>query len=569
MLRYIVVGAKFFALTATVSKETDVKKKAGYLITVVLAVLVLGSCTSISKITEFRRENPEMETHKSDFQKIINPYTLESLLLPVLQMSNFMMSMDYFSQFLDYNDYIFPDYLFTLLAMETDTYNPGEGTVLLGDSGSGLPVFKFEKAFLAKTDDDDTWWRYLMLNGENDLSIEVLVNSFGVPAKIRFENSESGQKFEIVPDLAIDFERAITEVPPDQLSASIAEKINRSISESFSMRFVNPVIVGEELVKTKAGEFMAVLIRDFETESNTANYWLSPDVPGGIVRVSVTDSTGEESHITELIKISKHTEAYFSGEDIIPYSSYGSFDEDVISAEPGSSEGSVDSPVSVYPYEEHYGSVGDEGISYYKYTNTKRADLFIEVYGFEGSAELIYFGNDSTFENWTTSSEGSSLNIEDYMVLPGETVYFSVNDIIDEYSIGEYYTIFINQNPILDPIGIMMKGDIYDNAEELESGKSYSLIAGSEGLDYYKTTVKKGSTLVIEILNEPDFGNLLWFDTGNGSYSGMYSDWGSDNSKTIKVEGLEPGTVCYYYFSSDTDLLDPLQKLVLQITELP
>jgi len=153
------------------------------------------------------------------------------------------------------------------------------------------------------------------------------------------------------------------------------------------------------------------------------------------------------------------------------------------------------------------------------------------------------------------------------MVLSGETVYFTVNDIIDEYSIGEYYTIFINQNPILDPLGIMLKGDIYDNAEELESDKSYSLMAGSEGLDYYKTTVKKGPTLIIEILNEPDSGSLLWFDTGNGSYSGMYSDWSSDNSKTIKVEGLESGTVCYYYFTSDIDFFDPLQKLELKITE--
>ncbi|MEA1911697.1 MAG: hypothetical protein U9N32_08520, partial [Spirochaetota bacterium] len=243
-------------------------------------------------------------------------------------------------------------------------------------------------------------------------------------------------------------------------------------------------------------------------------------------------------------------------------------DTGVAPTEPGLSEGSMEFPILISPYEEYYGSVSDEGISYYKFTNTKRADLFIEVFGFEGYAELVYFGNDSKFENWSTRSEGGMLNVEDYMVLPGETVYFSVNDIIDEYSVGEHYTIYIDQNPILDPIGIMMIGDIYNSALELESGDSYSLAAGSDGLDYYKTTIKNGSTLIIEIVNEPDFGSLEWFDTMNGSFSGMSSEWGS-GSKTITIEGLKPGTECYYYFSSDTDLLDPLQKLVVEISELP
>ncbi|MDA3939831.1 MAG: hypothetical protein PF693_11060 [Spirochaetia bacterium] len=544
------------------------RKPAVYLITVIIVLFFLSSCVSTSSVSDSieKREAQKVSVPNDKYLTIRNSYTLESLLQPVLQMSNFMMSMDYFGQFLEYNDYIFPDYLFTILAMESDTYKPGVSTVLSSTTNSDMPIFMFEKAFLFKTAIGDDWWRFNMVSGENFLILEVLVNSYGVPGKIRFEDSNSGQKFEIVPDIALDFERAEAEVPPELLKASVKDKIKRSIDESFFTIFVNPVIVGEELIDTPAGEFMTVLVQDNQSESNSTNYWLSPDVPGGILRVSTTDSTGRESHITELSKILNSSLSYFPDAEIIPYSTSSSYNQGLNPLEPGFSEGSADSPVLIYPSEEHYGSVSDEGISYYKFTNNKRVDLFIEVLGFEGYAELIYFGEDSKFEDWSTRSEGGSLNIEDYMVLPGETVYFSINDIIDEYSVGEYFTIYIDQNPILDPIGIMIKGDIYNSAVELESGNSYILSAGSYGLDYYKTTVKKGSTLLIDILKEPDFGNLIWFDIGQGSYSGMYTEWGQ-GSRTIRIEGLAPGTVCYYYFSSDIDLLDPLQKLELQIIE--
>lgn len=544
------------------------KKTTVFLIMIFIFLLVLGSCTSISDLSfPGKKEAPQrILSGKSDFLTINSSYTLESLLVPVIQMNNFMMSIDYFDQFIEYNDYIFPDYLFQILGMETTSYKPGEGSVLYGKPENGSPPFTFEKALLSRDDLGNSWWQLNIEYKGKDLFIEVYSNQYDIPLKIRSIDPGSGFGFEIVPDIALDFDNAINEVPPEKLADSVQDKIERNISDGLSMNFANSEIIGEEIVETPAGKFMAVLVRNLYSDTEWANYWLSPDVPGGIVRISHTINGSEETNITELIELPDFVESKILDENLFSMV-MGNYNDDIpVNMEPGFSEGSIDSPVIIYPYEEYFGSVSDEGISYYKFKNTKRADLFIEVYGLEGSAELVYFGNNSTFDNWTTSSEGNSLNIEDYMVLSGETVYFSVNDKVDEYSVGEHYTIYIDQNPILDPIGIMMKGDIFNSALELESGNSYSLTAGSEGLDYYKTTVKKGSTLIIEISNEPDFGSLIWFDTKNGSYSGMYSEWNQD-SKTIKIEGLEPGTVCYYYFSSDTDLFDPLQKLELQITE--
>ncbi|MCK5197310.1 MAG: hypothetical protein KAR21_03110 [Spirochaetales bacterium] len=546
------------------------KKTAGFLITVVVITFILGSCISTSDLpVSIEKEQPQkVSAEKSEYLTINTPYTLESLLIPVIQMNDFMMCLDYFDQFLEYNDYIFPDYLFRILGMETTNYHVGEGTVLYSSPENGSLSFAYDKALLSRDDSGNSWWQFRIGFNGRELFFEVLSNKYDIPQKIRSIDPESGFRFEIVPDIAFDFENAINEIPSEQLSASLDSKIEQNISEGLLYIFINPDIIGEEIVETPAGRFMTVLVRDFRSETMWVNYWLSPDVPGGIVRTSSTDGNGSEVSVTELLEIRESVEQIISKDDLIFLDTSGSYEDIPVNMEPGFSEGSSVSPIQIYPDEIHYGSVGDGEISYYKFDVDRRSDLFIEVEGLEGEAELLYYGDDREYYNWFVSSQGSSLNIEDYMVSEVETVYFSVNDIADEYSIGEHYSIIIYQSYILDSIGVMMRGDIYNNAEELASGKKHSLSVGSEGLDYFKTTVRKGSTLRISVINEPDFGSLIWFDTKNGSYSGMYSEW-SSGTKTITIEGLNPGTECYYYFSSDTDLLDPLQKLVLEIIESP
>ena len=543
------------------------KKIFYYLFFILFLISFFNSCSStpdINKTINKKNITIDSSSNNSKILEITSSYTLNSLLLPVIQLNNFMLSMDYFNQFLNDNDYIFPDYLFTILALEKGSYQPGIGSVL--KSVSDIPDFLFEKAFLLATDDGNKWWRYHITAQGNDLLVEVLANSYGVPLKIRFADSSTGMHYEKIPDLAIDFARAETEAPSEQLTASINEKISKDIAEGFSNGFNNPEIVGEEAVTTPAGKFMAVHVKDYKSESENTNYWLSPDVPGGIVKISVIDSSGNESSITELSEITTLSSPIISGTSTSTYSNNNSPGSDNNYSEPGYSEGTMESPILINANEDYYGSVSDKGTSYYKFFNKIRSDLFIEISGLEGVAELIYFGKDSQYDNWTTSSEGSPLNVEDYMLSPGTTVYFTVHDIADEYSIGEHYSIYVNQNPILDPIGIMIKGDIYKKAVELASGKSYILGVGIEGLDYYKTTIKKGSSLKITVLKEPESGRLIWFDTGNGNYSSMFTEE-IENGRQITINGLKSGTICYYYFTSDMSLTDPLQKLELKITE--
>lgn len=543
------------------------KKSAFNLIIFITIVIFIGSCASTSYVSESIEEEQvqQLSTDKSEYLAINSPYTLESLLVPIIQMHDLIMSLDYFDQFLEYNDYIFPDYLFRILGMETTDYKPGEGTVLYGEPENGSLSFAYEKALLFRDDSGSSWWQLRIEFNGRELFLEVLSNKYDVPKKIRSINQGSGYGFEIIPDIALDFENAINEVSSEQMAASVEGKIKQNISEGLSYVFISPGIIGEEIVETPAGKFMTVLVRDFRSETMWVDYWLSPDVPGGIVRTSSTYNGGAERSVSELVQIRKYVKQIIGQDDLV-FLDTGLHEDIPGSMEPGFSEGSSESPIRINPDEIHLGSVGDGGISYYKFEVDRRSDLVIEVEGLEGEAELFYYGEDSNYYDWTVSSHGSFLNIEDYMIDGGGTAYFTINDIPDEYSIGEHYNINIYQSYILDSIGIMMKGDIYDNAVELVSGKKHSLSIDSEGLDYYKTTVKKGPTLRISVPDEPDFGSLLWFDTKNASYSGMHSEWGS-GTKTIVIEGLKPGAECYYYFSSDTNLFDPLQKLKLKITE--
>ncbi|MCD6396836.1 MAG: hypothetical protein J7L71_04810, partial [Spirochaetaceae bacterium] len=72
------------------------EKTTGFLITVIVIVFLLGSCTSISDLPFPGKNEPpqKISSGKSDYLTINSSYTLESLLVPVIQMNNFMMSID-------------------------------------------------------------------------------------------------------------------------------------------------------------------------------------------------------------------------------------------------------------------------------------------------------------------------------------------------------------------------------------------------------------------------------------------------------------------------------------------
>lgn len=170
-------------------------------------------------------------------------------------------------------------------------YKPGEFTVWEGsdlDQGE-----RFEKAFLKKEADGKEWWR--VRSSKKDGSEEAIVEAlFSVPDKtgtqqiVRMRAKFPGQE-----QLS---EVAITEENKGQWTLRPSAKLT---AES-----LKGATVGVETVKVPAGTFKARHVR-YAHGAGSIDWWLSDDVPGGVVKYSVTDSDGGkvETGVMQLAKV--------------------------------------------------------------------------------------------------------------------------------------------------------------------------------------------------------------------------------------------------------------------------
>jgi hypothetical protein len=283
-------------------------------------------------------------------------------------------------------------------------------------------------------------------------------------------------------------------------------------------------------------------VRDtYDDEYGTgADYWISPDVPGSIVRI-VYSSPGLESYIVELQELTVGNTSEIDISEIVEgaevFKSVGS-------------EGSPPNPVTLMMGEPHAGRVGPGGTSYYRVTAERRADIYIEVQDLWNPAGLYYYGGDPTFFHWRSSSSGSELSAEEYFVEQGTDLFFTVvnTDSVE----GREYTITVREDVFLSPVGIGMRGEIYYRARELKTGNSYTETLDIDGLTYYMTKVKRGRHLRISTSGLPAGVEVVWFEASGGTFSGVYIQREKGTS-TIEVTDVSPGTVCYFYVVGDTE----------------
>ncbi len=387
-----------------------------------------------------------------------------------------------------------------------------------------------------------------------------MISYAGVPLVIRYIDPETGEKYETIPSIAKNIEEALEESSGTVLKEKILERLEEEIKHDFNIIFNKPEIVGEQKIDVQAGTFKAVHIRDISTQKNriVADYWISRDVPGNIVKIVYRNAEQDGEYVVELAKISKSNKAVIKESDITMRDEFVK----IISA----SEGSRDNPVSLIIGEPHIGSVGPSETSYYQFAVDRRADIYIEATGLTGEAEMVYYDRDLTFEEWRTTSEGSTLNIEDYFVDSGTTLYFTIVDKENENSYGENYTITITEDFILSKTGIMMQGEIYFIALELKTGKVYFQTLNDDGLNYYRTTIKNGPNLRITVHNLSEHADLLWFDSQNGSYSGVYSTREGGTNR-MDIRGVSEGTVCFFYIAGDTAKMNGKSTFKITIDE--
>jgi hypothetical protein len=492
---------------------------------------------------------------------ITQEYDLESLLQPLVQLNLLRESADYFGQFVWDDDWIFPDYLFKIFWLDSGPYREGQGTTLVSRTPQGEIDHRLSRALVEVLPDGSRWWQVSQEVGGQELFYEVLVSPLDIEEALRYLHPESGEHYEYISIFGEQAEQALETMSEEELRARIQGDTAEELARYRQFVVNDPQVLGQEMVEVAAGRFPAVHLQDALGDEGQyrADYWLSPAVPGGILKMVYSNPGNGEEWTTEL---SEMTEG--NTRQLLEVRAHGAG-----AAAPGrqaESEGSPDRPVELFVGQPHYGGVGPEDASYYALTVDRQSDITIEVSELAGDAELYYYAEDPTFENWVTSSQGSSLNVEDYLVPAGTTLYFSVVDYSDEYGEGELYTITVGQSFVLDRTGIMMRGNIRGEARALESGRSYTESLERDGLNCYEVLVRSGGTLMIEAVGLSEEAALSWFDAEGGTYSGASSSWEAGVQR-LEIDGLQPGTRCFFYISGDTGSIGPQERFRLTVSE--
>ena len=122
-----------------------------------------------------------------------------------------------------------------------------------------------------------------------------------MPLRVRFRNPETGNAHEreTIVGMGIDWALENDVDPAETLAFSDEMAADREARTR--ARYATASIVGEEMVTTPAGEIAAVHLT-VPSEQATAHFWISPDVPGMIVKI--TSVSGDvERLVAELIDL--------------------------------------------------------------------------------------------------------------------------------------------------------------------------------------------------------------------------------------------------------------------------
>lgn len=493
-------------------------------------------------------------------EPIKQSYDLESLLEPLISYQMITRSVDYFYQF-TWGDEIFVDYLYYAFALDNTPYLLGEGIVLSSSGGAAGQTL----VSLAVVGEEGAarWMQISAEYGGGEFYIEALVDQTGVPMKVRYMHPESGASHERIPMWANELNRALSESDRKTVAPKIRDYVIERTKSARNGMFANPEIRGEETIEVPAGSFQAVHVTD-TYDDQMVDYWLSPDVPGGIIKMTAPGPDGEFT--IELTARIFDARRRIPDEDLVPeVTDDGAFfdDEEYTVYE---SEGGATDPLILVAGEFHSGTVGSGERSFYGVYVPKRSDIEIMVSEVQGRAELYYYGTDSLFENWITSaSGGATLDVQDYFIEPGTWIYFAVEDIFDENLPGQSYFIEIIPTYELDSIGILISGEIYELAQELATGQNSTVQISEDNLLYLKAKMRGNGTLKITAKLPGDL-SLKWFDTQGGSYSSG-SEYRDADSSGLEVMGLSEDTVCYFYIVGEPGSGAGVRDISLQIEE--
>jgi len=177
-------------------------------------------------------------------------------------------------------------------SFETKAYKPGEWTRW---SAAGMEQGEeFEKAFLAVTDEGAQWWQVITRGVEDGEKQEIILEA--PSTETDQETRELLRLRALFPgdeeptEIAVDQGAGVWHMPPAELPEESLEGAKK----------------GKEKVTVPAGTFNADHV-SYRDPRGTAEWWLAPQVPGGIVKYSFQEE-GETAYAAELLAFGKNAQ---------------------------------------------------------------------------------------------------------------------------------------------------------------------------------------------------------------------------------------------------------------------
>ncbi len=160
------------------------------------------------------------------------------------------------------------------------TYQPGQWTKFEMTEPDDNTKSTVERAFLKRTDDGKEWWRVSLTEGEDAWVYEALL---------------SPDSSKMVRLRGKDPNGNIGEIP--LTSTTVYSEPSEMSKES-----IEGATVGHESISTPAGTFNTAKVEYLSTTGDgKVDWWISNEVPGGVVKYQYLDSDGNIAWTSTLI----------------------------------------------------------------------------------------------------------------------------------------------------------------------------------------------------------------------------------------------------------------------------
>jgi len=483
------------------------------------------------------------------------------VLVPLFRVHARVLATDYFLQFVSGDDE-FVSTIFGSHTLSSTDLREGQALSYRVIETYGEEVIRdqmVETALLEEMPDGSAWWSLSWNDRSGSYYVEYRISSLGVPEEVRYTDPASQDIVRRLPPIAEQAREFVSQQGEESIRLALKEELERGVVDLQQNLFPRVNTVGTEFLDTPLGRVSARHLAD-DSPAGQTDLWVSKEVPEEVVKYSLKGSAHDMTVTIAGVREGA-SRTLPEGRLVYPEGAYdGGGAPD---AEDGYiSLGSVSAPVAVESGDFTEGTAAPGETSYYSLTARRRADVYVEVEELSGDVELYDYAGDAAFADWVTGSSGGNPTLEEYFMEAGDTVYFTVSDVSGS---GARFTINLREDPILDPLGVQLKGDIRSQAVPLVPGVLYRGTPGEKALRYYQVKAPRSGTLRIETRSLPESMEVMWYGVDDDLYAGM-TGWQENGVDIMEISGVHAGAVCRFYVVGPPGEPDPAARFVINIS---